>query len=185
MLVFLQLIALQPYTDFFYDVIVVQKSSSRERKSLSYGWGCWRRLRNVLEIKCTWSGANIWLPLLFLTSTINDVRRKLHMVGTHLTVEKRAKTSSFYCRDYFVSSKLFELIPGVNLKLDLVVMQSGYVKNSKAEVFSVFLIWEKSNQKMYWWNEIKIFEKKEIWHLNIWIVRQFSVFWKHWKKQSI
>ena len=31
------------------------------------------------------------LSLLFLASTVNDVRRKLHMVEIHLTVEKRAK----------------------------------------------------------------------------------------------
>ena len=95
------------------------------------------------------------------------------------------KNAGYFSWDFFVSSKLFQLIPGVNLKLDLVVMQSGYVKNSKAEVFSVFLIWEKSNQKMYWWNEIKIFEIKEIWHSNIWIVLQFSIFWKHWKKYHL
>ena len=42
-----------------YDVIVVQKSSSREGKFTFYGWGyclekcvCWRWLHNVLETKC-------------------------------------------------------------------------------------------------------------------------------------
>ena len=44
---------------------------------------------NLDDLKCIKGGT---LSLLFLAFTINDVRRKLHMVEIHLTVGKRAKT---------------------------------------------------------------------------------------------
>ena len=40
---------------------------------------------------CTKSGGKSPFSLPFLSSTVNDSRRKLYMVGTHSTVEKRAK----------------------------------------------------------------------------------------------
>ena len=40
---------------------------------------------------CTKSGGKSRFSLPFLSSTVNDSRRKLYMVGTHSTVEKRAK----------------------------------------------------------------------------------------------
>ena len=52
---------------------------------------CWRRLHNVLETKCIKSSAKSRFSLSFLASTVNDVTRKLYMVGIHSTVEKRAK----------------------------------------------------------------------------------------------
>ena len=36
-------------------------------------------------------GSKSQLSLSFLSFTVNDVTRKLYMVGTHSTVEKRAK----------------------------------------------------------------------------------------------
>ena len=45
----------------------------------------------MLETKCIKSGGKSQLSLSFLASIVNDVRRKLYAVGTHSTVEKRAK----------------------------------------------------------------------------------------------
>ena len=45
----------------------------------------------MLETKCIKSGAKSGFSLSFLASTVNDITRKLYMVGIHLTVEKRAK----------------------------------------------------------------------------------------------
>ena len=75
---------------FFYDVLVVQKSSSRNRKFTSRGGAsvCWRRLHNVLVTKCIKSGGKSQFSLSFLPSTVNDARRKLYMVGIYSTVEK-------------------------------------------------------------------------------------------------
>ena len=66
---------------------------------MCYALKKWKKVPVVKEshfsmggaIKCTKSGGNIWLSFLFFSSTVNDVRRKLHMVGIHLTVGKRAK----------------------------------------------------------------------------------------------
>ena len=38
---------------------------------------------NVLETKCTKSGGKSQFSLSFLSPTVNDIRRKLHMVGTY------------------------------------------------------------------------------------------------------
>ena len=38
---------------------------------------CWRRLHNVLETKCTKSSGKSRFSLSFLSSTVNDIRRKL------------------------------------------------------------------------------------------------------------
>ena len=65
MLVFLQSNVLAKVVAFFFDV--------------------------VLETKWTKSGGKSQFSLSFLSSTVNDVRRKLYMVGIHLTVGKPAK----------------------------------------------------------------------------------------------
>ena len=48
---------------------------------------CWRRLHNELETKCIKSGGKSQFSLSFFSSTVNDVRRKLYMVGIYSTVE--------------------------------------------------------------------------------------------------
>ena len=45
-------------------------------------------LYNVLETKYIKSGGKSQISLSFLASTVNDVRRKLYMVGIHLNVDK-------------------------------------------------------------------------------------------------
>ena len=45
----------------------------------------------MLETKCTKSNGKSQISLSFLSSTVNDIRTKLNMVGTYLNVEKRAK----------------------------------------------------------------------------------------------
>ena len=45
----------------------------------------------MLETKCIKNGGKSLFSVSFLSSTVNDVRRKLYMVGIHSTVEKRAK----------------------------------------------------------------------------------------------
>ena len=45
----------------------------------------------MLETKYNKSGGKSRFFLSFLTSTVNDIRRKLYMVGTYSTVGKRAK----------------------------------------------------------------------------------------------
>ena len=64
----------------FYDVIVVQKSSSQAGKYTSYGWG--------YHIK---SDGKSLISLSFLFSTGNDIRRKLLYGRIHSTVGTRAK----------------------------------------------------------------------------------------------
>ena len=46
---------------------------------------------SVLETKCTKSGGKIRFSLSFLSPRVNDIRRKLYMVGTYSTAEKLAK----------------------------------------------------------------------------------------------
>ena len=60
---------------FFYDVIVVQKKFQSRRKEPSRG------------------GAITFLVLFhqYHIHCLNDIRRKLYMVGTYSTVQKRAK----------------------------------------------------------------------------------------------
>ena len=48
-------------------------------------------MTSVLETKCIKSGGKIRFSLSFLSSTVNDVRRKLYMVIIHSTVGNRAK----------------------------------------------------------------------------------------------
>ena len=45
----------------------------------------------MLETKCIKSGGKSLFSVSFLSSTVNDVRRKLYMVKIHSIVEKRAK----------------------------------------------------------------------------------------------
>ena len=45
----------------------------------------------MFETKCIKSGGKSQFSFSFLTYTVNEVRRKLHMVGKQSTVRKRAK----------------------------------------------------------------------------------------------
>ena len=73
-----------------YNVISILRVVSNAQSCLEK-CVCWRRQHNVLERKCTKSGGKSQYSLSFLSSTDNDVRRKVYTVGTHLTVGKRAK----------------------------------------------------------------------------------------------
>ena len=59
------------------------------RKKTYRGWK--KHKKNVLETKCIKSGGKSRLSLSFLSYTVNDVRRKLYMVGIQLAVGKRAR----------------------------------------------------------------------------------------------
>ena len=48
----------------------------------------WHSLTSFLSVECITNSSGF---LLFLASTVNDVRTKLHIVEKHSTVEKRAK----------------------------------------------------------------------------------------------
>ena len=67
-----------------YDVIVDQKKI----QSTFSGWGYYFSCSLSQILYCIKSG---FLSLLFLASTVNDIRRKLLMVEIHSTVRKRAK----------------------------------------------------------------------------------------------
>ena len=68
---------------FSYDVIVVAKKFQSRMKVNFQGVGLLLSSHTFTKI--------IRFSLSFLSSTVNDISRKLYMVGTHLTVEKRAK----------------------------------------------------------------------------------------------
>ena len=73
-----------------YNVISILRVVSNAQSCLEK-CVCWRRQHNVLERKCTKSGGKSQYSLSFLSSSVNDVRRKVYTVGTHSTVGKRAK----------------------------------------------------------------------------------------------
>ena len=110
MLVFLWSSVLLLLAFFSYDVIVVAKKFQSRKKVNFQGVGLLLSSHSFTKItfisnntlwvdpatlavivKETKSNGKIQIYLSFLSSTVNDIRRKLSMVGTYSTVEKQAK----------------------------------------------------------------------------------------------